>query len=58
MLYDAFRTAITITGESVEDFYGDPVKLSIAFLRLGVWVLGTVATLVFIYKGVRKSGDT
>jgi hypothetical protein len=58
MLADAMRTATTLNGESVQDFYSDPVKLSIAILRLGVWVLGTVATLVFIYKGGRKSDDT
>jgi hypothetical protein len=58
MLFEALRTAAGILGESIQDYYGDPVRLSIAILRVGVWVLGTVATLVFIYKGGGRVDDT
>ena len=28
----------------------DPLTVFIVFLRVGVWILGTIATLVFIFK--------
>ena len=28
----------------------DPITVVIVFLRVGVWILGTIATLVFIFK--------
>ena len=58
MLAQAVKSAAMIAGEVVEDYYADPMVLSIAALRLGVWVLGTVATLVFIYKNGGKVEDT
>ena len=36
----------------------DPLTVSIVILRVGVWVLGTIATLFFIFiRGKRKESD-
>ena len=51
MLLGAVRTARSIIAEAIQDPWSDPVIMAISVLRLGVWILGTVATLVFIYKG-------
>ncbi len=46
-------SAVNFAGEF--DAFGvqvqqDPLTVMIVFLRVGVWILGTVATLVFIFK--------
>lgn len=35
----------------------DPMTIFIAVLRVGVWILGTVATLVFIFKRGKKPDE-
>jgi hypothetical protein len=57
MLTDAVRTASLLSGEFAENFFSDPIRLPIAVLRFGVWILGTAATLVFIYKGGGKAQE-
>lgn len=59
MLLSAIGLAQEIAGWDTMEFYsGEPIRLAIAILRIGIWVLGTLATLMFIYKGYTHTDDT
>ncbi len=54
MLMQAVRLADFFLGDVLAtQTWGDPMRISIATLRFVVWGLGTVATLVFIFRGYR-----
>jgi hypothetical protein len=59
MLLSAIGLAQEIAGWDTMEYYsGEPIRLAVAILRIGIWVLGTLATLMFIYKGYTHTDDT
>ena len=58
MLLQAVQTADLLLGDALTEMtWREPLRMAIASLRFVVWALGTVATLVFIFRGHRSNAE-
>ena len=55
MLIDAIRFAGELGGIGIFTDSDDPLTIVIVFLRMLVWLIGTTATIIFIFKGQGKN---
>jgi hypothetical protein len=58
MLMQAVQTADLLLGDELAALtWNDPLRVFIAILRFAVWGLGSVATLVFIFRNYVDGED-
>ena len=58
MLLGAVQFSQQFDGLNLGASSGSNLVLAIAVLRIAVWILGTIATIVFIFKGHKDDAST
>jgi hypothetical protein len=58
MLLGAVQFSQQFDGLNLGASSGNNLVLAIALLRVAVWILGTIATIVFIFKGHKDDAST
>ena len=58
MLFGAVQFSQQFDGLNLGIASGSNLAIAVALLRIAVWILGTIATIVFIFKGHKDDAST